>query len=424
MKRKGILIGIVIIIVIICSMFLDEEKKQLKYESWIPWKNEIKEKQTIRVLLKNNGFQGITHEKVEVSSEHGLYVLFGEEFMEIPKTEIFNIDFESELFKNNRIQIKPIKESDVLTIHHLHRGYGTPSYGGILELFWTEEGIVIVNELDVELYLEHVVPSEMPSSYEEEALKVQAICARSYAYRQMEGMAYPEYDAHVDDSTSYQVYGNSEKKEKTTRAVKETKGEVVKYKGEVASTYFFSTSSGKTAGIEAWNVKNIEKYPYLRSVAVETKEGKAYEEKLPWYSWELTAAKDDFKRTIESFINKSIGELESLKVIEYGAGGVALKVRVEGTEEAVEIESENKIRRALGDSAFIIERQDGSSVACSDLLPSAFFTIIEEKDTYTLQGGGYGHSIGMSQNGVNEMAKEGKEYREIIEFFYPGTVVE
>ena len=101
MKRKGILIGVVMIITIICTMFLGKEKKQLKYESWIPWKNEIKEKQTIRVLLKNNGFQGITHEKVEVSSEHGLYVLLGEELLEISKTESFRVDFESELFENN-----------------------------------------------------------------------------------------------------------------------------------------------------------------------------------------------------------------------------------------------------------------------------------------------------------------------------------
>ena len=64
--------------------------------------------------------------------------------------------------------------------------------------------IVVVNELPIETYLCRVVPSEMPASYELEALKAQAVCARSYAYRQMESYGYPEYEAHVNDSTDYQ----------------------------------------------------------------------------------------------------------------------------------------------------------------------------------------------------------------------------
>ena len=67
----------------------------------------------------------------------------------------------------------------------------------------------MVNELPLENYLCKVVPSEMPASYQKEALKAQAICARSYAYRQIMDYAYPEYQAHVNDSTDYQVYNNS-----------------------------------------------------------------------------------------------------------------------------------------------------------------------------------------------------------------------
>lgn len=78
----------------------------------------------------------------------------------------------------------------------------------------------------------------MPPSYELEALKVQAVCARSYAYRQMASYGYPEYEAHVDDSTAYQVYGNSQPQERSTQAVNATCGEVVMYHGQIATTYY------------------------------------------------------------------------------------------------------------------------------------------------------------------------------------------
>ena len=96
-----------------------------------------------------------------------------------------------------------------------------PSYAGILDLYATSEGIVIINELPVESYLGKVVPSEMPASYQKEALKAQAVCARNYAERQMEDYAYPEYQAHVNDSTDYQVY-NSAQQDTSTEAVRET----------------------------------------------------------------------------------------------------------------------------------------------------------------------------------------------------------
>ena len=76
-----------------------------------------------------------------------------------------------------------------------------PSYRGHIELLRTADGIAVVNELPLEEYLYSVVPSEMPASYPLEALKAQAICARTYAYGHMLRAGYPRYGAHVDDST-------------------------------------------------------------------------------------------------------------------------------------------------------------------------------------------------------------------------------
>ena len=103
-------------------------------------------------------------------------------------------------FQSGNIRIQT-KEGEI-TVNSLKRGYGSPSYQGILELRTTAEGIAIINELPVENYLCRVVPSEMPSGYEIEALKAQAVCARSYAYRQMAEYGYAfQFNTTEDDLT-------------------------------------------------------------------------------------------------------------------------------------------------------------------------------------------------------------------------------
>ena len=135
-------------------------------------------------------------------------------------------------FQNGKIRIQAIDGGEI-TVRSIRRGYGNPSYAGALDLYATSEGVVMVNELPLENYLCKVVPSEMPASYQKEALKAQAICARSYAYRQIMDYAYPEYQAHVNDSTDYQVYNNSASQQAATEAVQETAGKVLKYNGNI-----------------------------------------------------------------------------------------------------------------------------------------------------------------------------------------------
>ena len=98
----------------------------------------------------------------------------------------------------------------------------------------------MINELLLEEYLYAVVPSEMPASYPLEALKAQAVCARTYAYARILHAGLPEYGAHVDDSTAFQVYNNILENAQTTKAVRETKGELLWYGQELADTYYYS----------------------------------------------------------------------------------------------------------------------------------------------------------------------------------------
>ena len=376
----------------------------------------------IRVLIMTNGYANIVHPGVEISAEQGLVIESGNDSQEVGAGQPVPIAPDDARFQNGNIRISA-KDGGEVNLNSIQRGYGTPSYAGILELRTTAEGIVVINELPVETYLCKVVPSEMPASYELEALKAQAVCARSYAYMQMQEYGYPEYEAHVNDSTDYQVYGNSQVQEATNQAVSETAGQVVRYQGQIATTYYYSTSCGKTTGLEAWGTEPNESNQYLRSIEVKDEEGD-YEAGLPWYRWEARIPAGTLSNLIGANTGADIGMIHNVEVTKTGESGIALQICATGEKGSVTVDTENKIRRALGGNGYEIIKQDGSNVASSTLLPSAFFTIRKEGDLFILSGGGFGHGIGMSQNGANEMAKKGKNYIDILTLFYQDVTIE
>ena len=414
------LVGVATFVVVLTHTLLTYKRnEQLELESQLPYGNYLPDSENplIRVVLKTNGFQEITHSEVQLKAEGGLFIE-GEE-----SVKTIQIAPDDERFSAGSIRISPQIMGERIEVSSLTRGYGTPSYRGILELYTTAEGIVIVNEVPLEEYLCGVVPSEMPSSYHEEALKCQAVCARSYAYCQMLNFAYPTYKAHVDDSVSFQVYGNSAEKASTTKAVKETAGKKLTFQGQVVKTYYYSTSSGHSTDIGAWGTTITEEKKYLKGIPICDEKGRAYEEKLPWYRWEAIIPQAVLKGLLEGYTGQTLGELVEVKVSKRGAGNVALELSIKGKQGSATIKTENKIRTALGGTGYNIEKQDGSIVKSTKLLPSAFFSIAKSGENYIIEGGGYGHGIGMSQNGANEMAKTGKTYRDILQFFYQGAKV-
>lgn len=378
---------------------------------------ETKEKNSdskIRVLIMGNGYNGEVHSKVELSSKSKLCLTIGEKKEYVNAGEILVIEPDDERFKDGKIRLSSDRK---ISVESLERAYGIPSYEGVIELRATAEGIVIINELSVEKYLKAVVPSEMPASYELEALKAQAVCARSYAYRQMENYGYPEYKAHVNDSTDYQVYGNSKQQKNSNQAIKETKGQVIYYDNEIATTYYYSTSCGKTTDIRAWGTKRSSENAYLKAVKVKGENGD-YEKNLPWYRWTAEIPVQVLSDLISINTGKDIGLLEKIEVTKRGGGDVAIEMKATGKKGSVVVKTENKIRSALGGYGYQIILNDGSVTDSRDLLPSAFFTVKKSGDMFVISGGGFGHGIGMSQNGANEMAKQGADYEEILRLFY------
>ena len=399
---------------------------QARMESQLPYGNYLptSDNPLIRVVLKTDGFKQIAHTEVCLSAEGGLYLTADGTSDEVAAGEEIQLKPDDERFQRGSIVVEAKKEGEKITIHSMERNYGIPSYRGTMELFSTAEGIVIVNEVPLEEYLYAVVPSEMPASYEPEALKCQAVCARSYAYCQMLAFSYPEYKAHIDDSVSYQVYGNIREHEATTRAVQETAGQKLRNEKQVVKTYYYSTSSGYSTSVEAWGTKLTADNKYLSGATIWNENEEFYEKDLPWHRWEAVIPEEVLCNLIELNTGTELGSLQSVRVTKTGFGGVALEVVAKGTEGSVTVCTENKIRSALGGSGYQIRRQDGVIVDSTRLLPSAFFTITKQEGKYILSGGGHGHGIGMSQNGANEMAKDGKSYKEILTFFYTGTKVE
>ncbi len=431
MYRKKVLCygGFLFLLVLTCvlasaDLTYRREYSQTQVESPLPKKSRKASNEKIRVLIKSNGFAQTTHTEVTLQSEAGLKITNGESTIECEPGQLITIMPNDERFQSGTIQVESRCEGEKITIASLERGYGVPSYRGKLELYKTAEGIVIVNALLLEEYLYAVVPSEMPASYELEALKAQAVCARSYAYNQSRDYAYPEYQAHVDDSTAFQVYGNSAEQERTIQAVDETCGEKIWYQNQVATAYYYSTSCGKTASIKAWGSDFNESNQYLQSINVCNEEGKSYELDLPWYQWTATISEQTMSNLVELNTGKEIGTLLNLAVTQQGDGGIVQEITAVGTTGKIVVKTENKIRSALGGGGYTIEKQDGTVVNSTKLLPSAFFTIEKKNGNYILHGGGYGHGIGMSQNGANEMAKQGKKYKQILTTFYTGVAVE
>lgn len=445
----------------------------------------------IRVLLKTSDFADTLHREVILTADSGFLLQYGsgEEVQEemFSPGEKVTINMESDYFVGERICIVPTVLTGRIRLLNVNRSQGEPSYRGNIELLRTADGIAVVNELPLEEYLYSVVPSEMPASYPLEALKAQAICARTYAYGHMLRAGYPQYGAHVDDSTSYQVYNNIMEADSATTAVKETYGRMIlTNEGTVANTYYYSTSCGVGTTADIWKTEEAKTLDYLKSSylnpgslrqvdsetvavggdtsAVETKvealsneetfqtfissiRAEDYEAQEPWYRWCYTVKKIDISRMTEvlkkryeadkkliltlkdgDYISQAItsfSRVQAITVAKRGSGGVADELVISTDKGNIKVISEYNIRAVLCDGTTKVVRQDGSEVSMPSLLPSAFFVIEPSHDKknvigYNIIGGGFGHGVGMSQNGARNMALHGLDAEQILNFFYEG----
>ena len=274
-----------------------------------------------------------------------------------------------------------------------------------IKLLNTKTGEVEV--IPLEKYLLGVVSAEMPASFEEEALKAQAIVARTYTLYSIQKSKKHENADICDSSSCCQAWISKEdrlakweedaRKEnwnKILEAVSETKGKVIKYNGDLIDAFFHSNSGGKTEEpVNGWGGTN---YPYLQSV--ETSGEDAYSQ----YSSQVTISKTDFVNKIKekhSDFEIDFSKDEAIKITEYTESGRVKTIKV-GNLNLSGVE----IRSILN-------------------LKSTNFKFEINGEEIKFEVIGYGHGVGMSQTGADSLAKEGKGYEEIIKHFYTGVEI-
>ena len=327
------------------------------------------------------------------------------------------------------------------------------SYRGSFDLRLNGDSIVLVNYLDIEDYLKGVVPNEMPASWSKEALKAQAIAARSYA----------AHSLLLSTSVTSQVYkGFSSEDSRTNVAVDETAGVYVKYKGKPIQTFFFSTSGGKTANVgDVWN-SNQSNFPYLVSVE-DTYETSKYS------NWSFTFTPQQILR---SFGVTEPATIQNMILAKTGANGEVRGVTLQTSAgEIVKTGNESQIRalfplsdtnvyNKLYSNWFDIELERANSekmlvqttdgqVSLDSLKGQAVQTadgqVSFNEDSASIQtvdgivssgkigsghvtsikvtGKGWGHRIGMSQYGAKGYAEQGWTAEEILTHYFQGTTV-
>lgn len=417
----------------------------------------------IRVLLLNDG--GIFRGDVGITSDAPLVVEHHQNAGTLPAGTVITASAMPDAFEGSWLAVRPEDGAAPLYLTDAQGNRISLGYSGTLEVRRYPEGFAVVNVVDLENYVKGVLTSEVPSNFGFEALCAQAVCARSYGYMQLSGSGYSQYGAHVDDSVNYQVYNKQQPSEQALQAADATRGEVLSFQGEIVETYYYSTSYGHTGDYQAWNL-DPDVYGYLagdwlRSAPAEVDlsdeasfaayiqqpDPECYEQDIRYFRWNTVLRPQDTQDSVMQTIRarKSIqpeaiqyyskdltkeldspsgmGALENITVGGRNSSGVILELQLWYENGMVRVTSEYNIRAILGAAASDVSYQDGSSGSVT-LLPSAYISITKLEDgNYQVYGGGYGHGIGMSQNGADQLAQRGWKYRDILNFFYRGTEI-
>lgn len=258
-----------------------------------------------------------------------------------------------------------------------------------------------VKEMIISEYIQGVVAGEIQNDWPEEAIKAQAIIARTFVLQFIDEKEKSKHgDAHIStDIEEAQAWDTQSVNDAIKRAVSDTKGMVLAYEGEFARTWFHSNAGGQTATAKEGLNYQDENPPYIKSV-----ESPDFSDDVPEEDkvWESTFTADEIIGAAKK-AGIEISSVESMEIGEIGESGRAVTFTIDGEEV-----NAAELRIALDSkemkSTFIEElKVNGSEI--------------------TMKGKGYGHGVGMSQWGAFTMAEEGKTAEEILAHYFEGTEI-
>ncbi len=273
--------------------------------------------------------------------------------------------------------------------------------------------LTVVNVLPFEEYLKGVVPSEMPASWHPEALKAQAIAARTYAAYELaanmasidEDLATENAGAQLDDTVSYQAYlGRFRRQNSTNQAVDETAGKVMTYNNKIIKAFFHADSGGSTEDSEnLWGTY----LPYIRGVKEIYPEGS-----VPGSNWTVKLGLDAIQTALAN--NKLIGKTQVLSELSVDPADLSRNGRPIWITANFQNGKNKKI--FAFDFAYVLHMRSSWII----------FPELQEDRTIllTINGKGFGHGAGMNQWGARIMAeKYKKSYEDILRFYYTGISI-
>lgn len=298
----------------------------------------------------------------------------------------------------NTFETKEVLSSD---IENEKFDYGDYS---IIKLLHIRDGSI--EEIDLDTYLYGVVASEMPASFDIEALKAQAVVARTYTIYQIRNGSKHENASICDSVACCQAWISKENRfarweenmreeywSKIVRAVNETKGKIIFYNNEPINALFHSNSGGKTElAINVWGGN----FPYFQTVET------SGEDTYTSYNSEIKISKDELiKIMLENYPEFKIDfeKEEAIKIVEFTEGERIEKIKIGNTEI-----SGVEARKIFG-------------------LKSAKFNFEISEDSIEFKVIGYGHGVGLSQCGSDLLAKQGKKFDEIIKYYYKDVAI-
>ena len=310
------------------------------------------------------------------------------------------------------------EDGGCLSVASDKKSLGKACYPGSIMFRNTNGKLDAINSVDVEDYLRGVVPYEIGKldSSRIEALKAQAVAARTYAYKHFNSRESMGFDVYAD--TKDQVYKGLESATPLTdAAVKATAGVVMTYNGEFIIAYYHSTCGGVTETLATWNRPDL---PYLQSKPDKRPNGQPWCDESSYIKWERRFADKEIAKLFKSNASEAkasfseakgadFKKVKSIKIKDKLKSGRILTLRVETDKGHFDVQTDR--------TRWLFKK-------AGTILPSSFFTVKKEGKEWVLTGTGFGHGVGMCQMGVRARAQAGQSYQEILSHYYPGITLE